>query len=160
MYISVGASGGFVLASLSAGSKSSIEQVSLNKKLFGAVHLVPSVQWDGNEMTVTSTLRQIGTENYTGPVHLYRLRISGSEATVVGTTTLVAPKDRQRGQTWIQGKTLIGIAYQHGRPWISFWPLPKGGHPTRAIRYKQYPAASLLDGVTVSVSTSGRRIRR
>jgi hypothetical protein len=92
-------------------------------------------------------------------VNVYRLSITGQKARVTGTTRLGNPQKRQRGQTWIQGDTITGVYYYHGFPEISFWPYPKGGNPAHEIRHKQYPPASVLEGVTVSVAPSGTRIR-
>jgi hypothetical protein len=141
----------FALASINAGSSSSIEPVTLNKKLYGNTNLIPGVQWDGKEMTVSSL---------TGLVSVYRLRISGQKATVTGTTMLRNPQKRQRGETYIQRNTITGVYYYHGRPYISFWPYPKGGKPSRVIRQKQWPSGSTLYGVTISVAPSRSRIHR
>lgn len=143
--------GGYDLTSLNAGN-SSIGQIELRTKLYGATYFVPTVQWDGKEMTVSSTLTQVKSEELTGPVNIYQLSISGSQAKVTGKTRLDAPQNKQRGETWIQGSAIIGVDYDHGWPNVEFWPYPKGGNPTRHIRHKQYPPASLLDGVTLSVT--------
>ena len=95
-----------------------------------------------------------------GPINVYRLSISGQKATVIGTTRLDAPQERHRGQSWIQGKTIIGINYYHGRPQITFWPYPRGGNPSREITHSQNPAASIFVGVTVSAAPSGARIHK
>ncbi len=124
LYLSTGVSGGYELASLDAGS-SSIEPVDLKTKLYGATYFVPTPQWDGKEMTVSSTLTQVRGEEDTGPVNLYRLSISGSHAKTVGTTRLNAPQDKQRGQTWIQGGTIAALTtITVGRMW-SFGPSPR-----------------------------------
>lgn len=160
LYLSASESSGLGLASLPAGSGSSIELVSLNKSLYDAWYFSPSVQWDGKEMTVSSTLRQGGIGSDSGPINVYRLSISGQKATVIGTTRLDAPQERHRGQSWIQGKTIIGINYYHGRPQITFWPYPRGGNPSREITHSQNPAASIFVGVTVSAAPSGARIHK
>jgi hypothetical protein len=151
LYVSGWSGISWELASINAGSSSSIEPVTLNKKLFGGDGFLPGVQWDGKKMTVSSK---------TGLVDVYRLRISGQKATVTGTTTLGNPQKRQRGETYIQGNTITGVYYYRGRPYISFWPYPKGGKPSRVIRQKQYPTGSTLYGVTISVAASRSRIRR
>jgi hypothetical protein len=157
LYITTAVAGGFVLDRLSAGS---IDTIKMKTPLDYATYFVPSVQWDGKEMAVSSTLSDVRTEEYTGPVNVYRLRISGRKATVIGTTRLTAPQKRQRGQTWIQGNTIIGVAYDHGHPEVSFWSFPKGGKPYRQIRRKQYPPGSTMDGVTVSVAPSRTRVHK
>lgn len=157
LYLSVAIDGGYELASLSAGS-SSIERINLKTPLYGGYAFAPSVQWDGAHMTVSSTLKQDDQEEDSDPVNVYRLSISGSSATVIGTTKLNAPQNRHRGESWIQGNTIIGISYYHGRPRITFWPYPKGGKPSREITHSQRPAASLFDGVTVSAAPSGTHV--
>jgi hypothetical protein len=151
LYLSVGETGGYGLASLDAGSGSSIEPVNLNAKLYGAMDFEPSVQWDGKEMTVSSTLKQLDFGKDSGPVKVYRLSISGQNATVTGTTKLDDTQERHRGQSWIQGSTIVGIDYYKGRPQVTFWNYPSGGNPAREITRSQNPAASILYGVTVSV---------
>lgn len=151
LYLSAGVSGGYELARLGPGS-GSIEAVDLTAQLYGATLLVPRPQWDGNKMTVSSTLTQVESEQYTGPVNLYGLKISGNKAKIIKTTRLDAPQRKQRGETWIQGNTVIGVDYNHGWPYVEFWSYPSGGEPTHGIKHKQYPPGSLLWGVTVSVA--------
>lgn len=155
LYLSVSSgSDGYELASLAAGSSSSIEPVNVNTPLYGGYAFAPSVQWDGKHMTVSSTLKEGREERESSPINVYRLSISGSTATVIGTTKLSAPQNRHRGESWIQGNAIVGINYYHGRPQITFWPYPKGGNPSREITHSQNPPGSLFVGVTVSVGSS------
>jgi hypothetical protein len=109
---------------------SNFEQVSLAVKLYnwGAS---PSVQWDGKHMTVSSAVER-------QPVYLYRLRISGDSATVVGTTTLSSKKNvLKSGQIWIQGKRVLGADYfRGGKGGIDSWSYPNAGQPQSIVANK------------------------
>jgi hypothetical protein len=133
--------GGADLVRLSNGS-TSFELISLNKKLFGS-----SVQWDGRNMTVSSTTL-LGRQ----PLLIYRLRISGSTASVIGTTVLDSGKNVYNGQVWIQGKTVIALGpYKRGYQNAFFWAYPAGGNDRRAIN-KVGGLKQTLWGVTVSLA--------
>ena len=107
------------LIRLASGS-SEFEQINLNEPLYKYT-LWPSVQWDGKHMTVASN-------PYRKPLLIYRLHISGSSATVVGTTEVSSSKNYYRGQTWIQGDTIIGTGYAKRNYESAFlWRYPTGG---------------------------------
>ena len=93
------------LVRLASGSNQ-FEQVDLSRKVYTG-QVLPSVQWDGNHMTISS---DIGRE----PISIYRLRISGSAGTVVGTTTIRSQKNVYSGQMWIQGSTFLGAGNDPG----------------------------------------------
>jgi hypothetical protein len=131
------------LVRLARGS-SDFEQISLNAKLYTGTQW-PSVQWGGRHLTVTSNPGR-------KPITVYRLRISGSSATVAGTTMLSTTKDYYYGQTWIDEKTIIGVGmYKRGYQNAFFWPFPKGGEPSGGIE-KVGDTQQNLWGVTVSVA--------
>jgi hypothetical protein len=117
------------LVRLSANS-SDFEQISLAVKLYnwGAS---PSVQWDGKHMTVSSAVER-------EPVYLYRLRISGDSARVVGTTTLSSKKNvLKSGQIWIQGKHVLGADYfRGGEGGVDSWPYPNARQPRSIVANK------------------------
>ena len=76
------------------------------------------IQWDGHYLAVGH-----------GSV-IDRFAISGSNATLVGTTPL-----RDAGlvfQFWIDGNNVIGPDFQKGR--VGFWNYPQGGEPNLTIR--------------------------
>ncbi len=130
------------LVRLSSGSRS-FDLMNLNTKLDG----LSSVQWYGKHLTVTSNAGR-------KPITVYRLRVSGNKATVVGSTTLSTAKNDYDGQTWIQGRTIIGTG-QLMRSFQNafFWPFPKGGEPRGGIE-KVGEVRQILWGVTVSVAHS------
>ena len=135
------------LVRLASGS-ASFEQISLSPKLYSGSNIWPTVRWDGKHIAVTST-------PYRKPISVYRLRIVGSNAAVISSATLSSPKNNYYGETWIQGKSIIGVGYGKRGYWNAFlWPYPLGGLPDRTIRRVgeiRYPEVS---SVTVSVAQS------
>ena len=135
-----------VLLRLSRAS-SDFEQISLNAKLYTNT-LWPSVQWDGKHMTVTSNPDR-------KPLLIYRLHISGSAATIVGTTEVSSSKNNYNGQTWIQGNTIVGTGYaKRGNENAFLWRYPAGGAPRSQIKKVGNVRAPEVSGVTVSVAQS------
>ena len=130
------------LVRLSSGS-GSFEMINFTTKVSGPA----SLQWDGKHVTISS-----GGDH--DPLLVYRLRISGSNAKITGTTQLTSQKNLSRGQAWIQGHTIISTDYiRHDYQDVSFWPYPKGGKPEHNIR-KAGERGDNLWGVTVSVAQS------
>ena len=135
------------LLRLSNGS-SSFETISLPKELYGW----SPVQWDGKHITVSSDPSVRSRRG--GPISIYRLRISASSATILGTTELNSEKNHYEGQLWIQGNTVTGVgAYARGYENAFLWPYPNGGKPRRTIKRVGYRGVELF-GVTVSVAGS------
>lgn len=125
-----------------AKGRSTFDIIDVDTRLYGG----PSVQWDGKYVTVSS----VPEGGARGPLSVYRLRISGSAAKVVGTTKLSVLKNRYRGQSWIQGGTIIGIDRpERSYESVSLWPYPKGGKPRQSIQ----KIASELEGVAVSLGS-------
>ncbi len=121
--------------------------ISLNRKIqFGTP---PSVQWDGQYMTVSSLLNR-----KTAPAYVYRLSILGSSAKVVGTTELSSRKEHHQGQIWIDGDAIIGV---NGRRYasVSFWQYPRGREPSQTIKN----VGPQLWGLTVSRASRWRDAR-
>ena len=99
-----------------ATASGTFEQITLDASLYMDVgfEFWPLVQWDGKHMTVSS-----GPERK--PASIYRLRISGSTATVAGTADLSTQKDVYTGQFVLQGRTVVGLGnYQSRRDRFSF----------------------------------------
>ena len=130
-----------------ATASHSFEQITLDATLYMDVgfEFWPSVQWDGKHMAVSS-----GPERR--PASIYRLRISGSTATVAGTTNLSTQKDVYTGQFVLQGRTVVGLGnYKRGAT-VFLWRYPRGGSPYRKAskaghRYE-------LRGAAISVASS------
>jgi hypothetical protein len=134
------------LIRLARGS-SEFEQINLNEPLYKYT-LWPSVQWDGKHMTVASN-------PYRKPLLIYRLHFSGSSATVVGTTEVSSSRNFYQGQTWIQGRTLIGTGYAKRNYLTAFlWPYPAGGGTPRQVKKVGNERGPQVSGMTVSVARS------
>jgi hypothetical protein len=158
----VSASGGPkpVLVGLVKGG-SSLVQISLSKALFWeSTQFYPSVQWDGQHMTVSSALVDRKVHPIRPEFQVYRLSISGSTATVIGTTTLkTGDRNFHMGQLSIQGKTLLAPYINKGQK-VGFWSYPDGGMPSPIVSVSAPPGQARLWGLTVSVSSPGRQIRK
>lgn len=127
-------------------STGTFESIHLSTKLYGDNYSWPSVQWDGSHMTISS--EPSAEYGKRGPILIYRLNIAGRNAKVVGTTEL-ANRSNPGGQSWIQGKAIIGLDLYRARSGVPFWPYPKGGKPWHNIRL-----SAQLWGATVSVAHS------
>jgi hypothetical protein len=135
-----------------ARGKNVIGAINLNENIYGGDIFVPSVQWDGKHMTISSTPKWLrGREGCV--VSVYRLKLSGSAATVIGTTKLQSTKNRQRGQTWIHRTNILGMYDDKTLTHISVWAYPKGGQPRDVLAKFDWTNYSPT-GVTVSVAPS------
>lgn len=101
-----------------------------------------AVQWDGKYVALAD-----GT---TG--ELYRIKVTGSTGTVVGTSRFKGDRSTLLAQFWIAGNTIVvpyGVVKRTVKK-IGFWPYPAGGAAAKSI---QAPAgAAELFGATVSVA--------
>jgi len=120
-----------------SGGSNPFSVVSVSTPVYGAL----AVQWDGAYVTLASTADAAGH----GPVTVYRLSISGSVATVAGTTTIIGA---QKGvQTWIQGQNIVGInGGNRHRGDVSSWRYPAGGVHQEFIK----DVGPNLFGITIS----------
>ena len=121
-----------------------------------------SVQWNDGNLVVGAY------DGYEGTQNVYRVKISGTSGTVVGTTAL---RDWSRkyyrqylifAQFLIAGGSIIGPTFLGGqglRP--SFWRYPKGGKQVKVFRP---PGFRMTDaggaGVALSVALSHSHVRR
>lgn len=141
------------LIRLAAGS-STFVAILVNKQIHSSPLTQPSVQWDGTHMTVSSAAYPQGRKG-AGNVSVYRLKISGSSASVIGTTKLVSRgSNRHAGQIWIQGNSVIGFSSYKGFWNATFWPYPAGGKAPFNIKKILATNQGFLAGVTVSVAPS------
>jgi hypothetical protein len=89
------------------------------------------IQWDGQHLAM-------GYGEYNRSV-IYQLSVSGSNATIVGSTTLEGPKLRIGIGWWIQdGEVLAPNAHHGDRGYsnIGFWHYPEGGKDERMFHFK------------------------
>ena len=123
-------SGAFVLFELPAGG-SKLEQITLSQTIV----FPGGVEWDGQYVAV-------GDQEY-GSAHesaVYRLSISGSTATVKGTTVLKASCDV--AQFAISGGTLAGPDACKND--LHFYKYPAGGSPAKTVSGLEYPIAAAI----------------
>jgi len=148
LYLSAsnGKNGGAQLVRLPAGGNQ-FEQISLDATLKTG-NLLPSVQWDGRDLVVSS-------DAYRDPITIFRLRISGHRATIVGSALLDSMKNYYHGQLWIQDKTIIGAGgSKRGNEDAFFWSYPAGGAPERTIKRIGGARDPQVSGVAVSLAES------
>ncbi len=128
---------GSYLAELRAGS-GKLKGINFNR----SIDNLGQIQWDGKRMTIQDR----------GRATLYRLKISGSAAKIVGITTF--EEKGVEAQSWIQGGRII-IPYRpnpQGATTIGFWKYPAGGAPTKTISQRSFGSGKFT-GTTVSAPT-------
>jgi hypothetical protein len=126
----------FGFAELPTG-KARFTDISVN----GAFTDAGAVQWDGRYIAVQT----LGSGR--SPALIYRLQVSGSTATIVGTTTLRSNRNRYNGgQFWIQGSRVIGP--DNSGETVAFWKYPAGGRGLKTIKNVGTEAW----GITVSLA--------
>jgi hypothetical protein len=121
LFVDGSLNGALLLDELPKGG-SSLEQITLSLP-----DTIPGpVQWDGTEVTI---------ENPEPPI-IYRIQVSGSVGTVVGTTKLRNQTKTKRvpySRTWIEGDTVI-TSTGRGNKRIGLWRYPAGGKPLRVLK--------------------------
>jgi hypothetical protein len=131
-----GADGIGIIAELPKGA-SGMETVTLSEDI------IPfSMQWDGTYLATVALDYHPPRDDggvTRGPVLVDRVSVYGSSGTVVSTTQLKSPRDRNSsyGQYTIDGGTIVGPdRYGHAgdRLPILFWHYPGGGKPFKVIR--------------------------
>ncbi len=112
-----------------------------------ALDSIPSspeqIQWDGSALTI---------ENYNPPA-IYRLKISGSAANIVGETHLRG-SSIGIGPAWIQGNAVVAPYGRAGKQikFIGFWRYPAGGRAVQRIVNGFDSKDRGFSGVTISVA--------
>jgi hypothetical protein len=112
-----------------------------NIKLKQSIGYPGAVQWDGNEIALEDT----STDT------VYRIKVSGSTGTVVGTTRFKGSRSDLIVQFSIQDHTIVvpfGARQRVARS-IGFWSYPAGGTPSKVIGKL---GASELVGTTISLA--------
>lgn len=138
---SPGSQGEAQLLALTPGGP--LEQLMLDRKLiWNNILQVPSVQWDGRRMTVSTV------SDASGPVSVYRLKITGLSAHVVSTVSLSSPRNLHFGQTWISGGRIVGIYNYRGHSYIGLWRYPSGGTPETHVKVSR--STNQVIGVALS----------
>ncbi len=125
----------FALAELPKGG-TALREITV----VGTVEPGFALQWDGRHVAIG------GTQGSNGFI-LDRIRVSGSIAKIVSTTTLIAaPNASTPFQFWIEGDAIVQP--ENGNAEIGFWTYPLGGEQSKGIQIK----GSSLVGVTVSIA--------
>lgn len=138
------------LVGLAKGSKT-IKEIALDRNLFlDTGRFYPSVQWDGRHITVSNL-----PDPRKAIFEVYRLSISGTSATVVGTTTLTGTGGNiHLGQIEMKYSTLVApYLYAHqstSEARVGYWPYPRGGKPERFFSVAASGSSKTLLGLTIS----------
>ncbi len=141
-----------------SGDSSSGQLAELPKgaKTFTPISLNPNVsvvgghiQWDGHYLT----LENPGLNNVTPA--FYQVTLSGSTATVVGTTPLNGAYEAFGG--WIDGgRVIVPFASSYyGASRVGYWKYPEGGTPEKLLLDRRYRFV-FANSVTVSVAPNRR----
>jgi hypothetical protein len=126
---STGSTGYLELAEMPKGTKTFVS-INVNQPVSAA----GSVQWDGKHLAVT--------DSDASPPIIYRYSISGSAATLVGTTKLSGATEV--GETWIFNGHVIAAVYSSNSG-VGIWKYPGGGSPVNTI------SIDVAGGVTISI---------
>ncbi len=129
----------FVFAELAVGSQSFIDISGIDRVFTGPV------QWDGRYITISNK----GSGG--GRTKIYRLRVSGSTASIAGTTRLAAWHPHMLAQSWIQGSTFTAPTGVYSRD-IGIWAYPQGGKTIRVFNGSS--GNDRLHAVAVSVAAN------
>jgi hypothetical protein len=130
-------SGGNVAALLAKGAQK-FEKVTLNETIGNVAH----AQWDGKHFA----LQSYAPTKHNGPniyVHYYRVQISGSTGTIVGISRFANWRQKDAGQSWLQGDTVVATPGNQ----INFWKYPAGGQPFKVLH-----PSDPTEAVTVSLA--------
>jgi hypothetical protein len=128
----VGGSGGgsnpppYEIAELRPGS-SDFTSITLSKEITCAtLECGAPVQWNESYLTITKP-----TADHVSPT-VYRVQVSGSAGTVVGTTTFHDHFNRFSGTgSWVQGNKII-LTYRANN--VALWPYPAGGKVLNTLK--------------------------
>lgn len=98
-----------------------------------------SLQWYNGELIVSQYPPK------SGPVYIYRVKVSNGVATVVGTTTLDEPYGGgTRSQFWIGDRYIVGAG--HSLKGLFMWHYPEGGNVAQTVTKDDY-----WNGLTISL---------
>ncbi len=116
-------SGGNVAALLPKG-KQELEKIKLNETIGNVAH----AQWDGKYFALQSyAATKHDGENVN--VHYFRVQVSGSTGTIAGVSRFVDWRQKNAGQSWIEGNTLVATRGNS----LSFWKYPAGGEAFKVL---------------------------
>ncbi|MGB8964232.1 MAG: hypothetical protein WCB99_01210 [Candidatus Cybelea sp.] len=130
-YLGYNPSGDLFVDGLRPGGGFGFDELPKGSKRFTSISLSlqidpGAVQWDGSYMTIEDPR----------PIEIYRIAITGSSGSVVGTTKLrnqTKTKNVPYAWTWIQGDTVIA-GQGKGNHNVAYWNYPAGGKPYHVLK--------------------------
>ena len=140
----IGQGGAAGLAEL-AKNATSFETLSISPHIQG---VFLRVQWDGSYLTVQAQSNyKRGTHHV---VSINRLSISGSAATVVGTTQIKTIR-KTAALSWIDGDRVLVPYGDAGRynPNVGYWKYTAGGSPVKQVE-KPAGKTAIINAITIS----------
>jgi hypothetical protein len=134
-------SGGNVAALLPKG-KQSFEKITLNETIGNVAH----AQWDGKYFALQS---YVPTKYQGEQLHVFyfRVHIAGSTGTIAGVSRFKLWRQKNAGQSWIQGDTVVATPGGALTPAIQFWKYPAGGKAFKVLH-----PSDATQSVTVSLT--------
>ncbi len=127
-------SGTYEFAELPKGSIS-FTDITIDKNL-----VYGPLEWHGSYLTLANQETNA----------IYRLRVEGSTAMVVGTTKLRGWRTHRDTAPWIQDHTVFAANGPLARR-VGFWPYPAGGTKTKSL--SGFGSREYLMGMTISVGS-------
>jgi hypothetical protein len=116
-------SGGNLAALLPEG-KQELEKIKLN----GTIGNVAHAQWDGKYFALQSyAATKHNGENVF--VHYFRVQISGTTGTIAGISRFANWRQKNAGQSWIEGNALVATPGYS----LTFWKYPAGGEAFKVL---------------------------
>ena len=132
---------GQIFATLPKGSKT-FTDISLNQDICG----FGRIQWDGQYMTIEKCPDRV----------IYRVAVSGSSGTIVGTTILNDNTKGPVGEGWLDlQRSLVIVPESHQQHDVGAFTYPGGDKTTQSKTHLRRTWS-----VTLSVAPSSSRIRR
>ena len=107
-----------------------------------------TIQWDGKYLAVE------GHTAPESPAIVYRIQVSGSNATIVSTVSFVGVENHGDWYSSMQGGHIaVPYAVRGLKYHVGIWSYPRGGKPSKVIK-NVGGAEGYLTGATVSVGSS------
>ncbi|MBV9332571.1 MAG: hypothetical protein JO146_01045 [Candidatus Eremiobacteraeota bacterium] len=148
LFVSGANNNGFALGELPAGS-GTLQTVEVKKKIDGSFY--QHIGWDGHHLAIGDF------SGYSNKFVLYRMRIEGAAARVVGTTHFSLSHGNFSGDSafWIRGNQIVFVTQNYQRhveraAQVSYWRYPEGG---ARIAWTRKIGSPYMSGVTVSVAS-------
>ncbi len=99
-------------------------------------HFAPAgLQWDGTDLAVGNAYGITHKQSSVGTI--YRLRVSGTHATLDSTVKLISPQYGGLTDFWIEGNEVVGSIERWNvstTGWVDFWAYPRGGRLLRSLK--------------------------